>query len=236
MIVPNSGGLRVRQADAPEVLELFQRELAMVEIIAKQVCRAMGSLAEYDEVVSAGREGLLDAARRFEPDRGVRFGSYAHHRVKGAMVDSVRRNCRLPRRARERVLALQAATEFAAGSSAVESANSPGVAEIHDELTERLNGMAAAAALSLTADPAYMSERLQQDPETAAEHAELLDKIATKLQGMSAEEALVVRRFYYDGDSLEQISGDLGVTRSWASRLHTRAIARLRRYLDDLDR
>jgi RNA polymerase sigma factor FliA len=226
----------VRQADAPEVLELFQGELATVEIIARQVCRVMGSLADYDEVVSAGREGLLDAACRFEPSRGVRFGSYAHYRVRGAMVDSVRQNASLPRRARERLLALQATTEFAAGSNRVDDAGSLDAVEVHDELSERLNGVAAAAALSLIAGAAFTPEPGHDDPEVAVERAELLDRIATKLQRMSAEEALVVRRFYFDGDSLEQIAGDLGVTRSWASRLHTRAIGRLARYLEDLDR
>ena len=77
-------------ADAPDVLARFEGELDLVEIIARQVARTMGSVVELDDLRSFGREGLLDAARKFDGARGVPFRAYANFRVRGAIIDGIR--------------------------------------------------------------------------------------------------------------------------------------------------
>ena len=96
-------------SDTPEVIALVRAELELVDVIAKQISREIGSVVEYDDLVSTGREGLLDAARRFDPTLGTAFRTYARIRVRGAIVDAVRQMAGLPRRAYERLSALRAA-------------------------------------------------------------------------------------------------------------------------------
>ena len=226
-------------ADAPEVLERFHEQLSLVRIIASQVSRTLGGHVEFEELLSGGREGLLDAARRFDPSRGIPFKMYANYRVRGAMLDGVRKISALPRRAHERLAALEAASlvsegeaEHAAQSS---GAKDPGAAEA--ALSEHLAAMATAAAMGVLVESVrsksgeVVDAVSDSNPEEELERAELLALVRESLSELPREEAELVRRHYFDGQRLEDIAADLDVSRSWASRLHTRAMGRLTKRL-----
>ena len=93
----------------PEVLERFHSHLDLVDLVARQLARELGRSAELDDLRSMGHQGLLEAARRFDEGRGVTFRRFANYRVRGAMLDGVRKSAPLPRRAHARVRALEAA-------------------------------------------------------------------------------------------------------------------------------
>ena len=95
-------------SDESETLRRFEETLDLVEIVARQVGRVIGGAVELDDLRSFGREGLLDAARRYDPSRGVPFRGYANYRVRGAIFDGVRKMSRLPRRVHERLAGLSA--------------------------------------------------------------------------------------------------------------------------------
>src|SRR5262249_42881477 len=92
-----------RAPDTPETIARFETELELVDIVSRQIARTMGKVVELDELLSYGREGLLDAARKFDAARGVPFRAYANFRVRGAIIDGVRSMAQLPRRAHERL-------------------------------------------------------------------------------------------------------------------------------------
>lgn len=226
--------------DPPEVLDRFNQTLELVEIIARQVSRSVGRQAELADLISHGREGLLDAARRFDPERGVPFRAYANFRVKGAIIDGLRAMSTLPRRVHERLRALEAANRFSEG--AAEDRLSPGspapaVAEAERLLGEHLAGMAAAMAIGLVANVAHGEdgERVgvarDDDPEEAVARAELLAVVEEAIDALPKEEAELVRRHYLDGERFDQVAKELGLSKSWASRLHTRAVGRLSKRL-----
>src|SRR5260221_11136597 len=142
-----------RARDAPEVLERFQAQLELVDIVARQVARTMGPVVELDDLRSFGREGLLDAARKFDSERGVPFRAYANFRVRGAIIDGVRSLAQLPRRAYERLNGLSAALKVSEGAaddtfSAPESATR---AQADQALGDHLAAMAAAITVGLIA-------------------------------------------------------------------------------------
>jgi len=82
---------------------LIARHAAMIDRVARRVAARAGMPELSEELWSAGAMGLLDAARRFEPGREIRFETFAEHRVRGAMLDELRRLDHLPRRMRARV-------------------------------------------------------------------------------------------------------------------------------------
>src|SRR5262245_17063244 len=92
---------------ASEELSRFEGALDLVDAIARRIAREIGGAAELDELLSFGREGLLDAARKFDASRGVPFRGYASFRVRGAILDGVRASARLPRRVHERLRGLE---------------------------------------------------------------------------------------------------------------------------------
>src|SRR5258706_14523909 len=96
-------------ANSPEVLARLNEGLELVDIIARQIRRQFGSVIEFEEMVSAGREGLLASARSFEPDRCVPFRRWANLKIRGAILDGMRSQGGLPRRVYRQIRAMQAA-------------------------------------------------------------------------------------------------------------------------------
>src|SRR4051794_35284600 len=136
---------RVAEKDeSAEVQERFSSGLGLVDIIARQILRTLGGAAELDELLSFGREGLWDAARRFDASRGVPFRGYANFRVRGAIIDGVRTSARLSRRTHERLNGLQAASRVSEGAHedlAAPRAPGAGPAEAEQALGDHLAAM-----------------------------------------------------------------------------------------------
>jgi RNA polymerase sigma factor for flagellar operon FliA len=228
-----------RAPDAPEVLERFAAQLELVDIVARQTLRALGSLVELDDLKSFGREGLLDAARRFDGARGVPFRAYANFRVRGAMIDGIRSMAQLPRRAYQRLNGLSAALRVSEGAAddTFASPATPTRAQADLALGEHLAAMTAAIAVGLIA-PAAVGEEGEQvqvstadSPEDAVSRAELLAVVQSAIADLPDEEAQLVRRHYLEGERFDHVAASLGLSKSWASRLHTRAMQRLAKRL-----
>lgn len=218
--------------DSPDVLERFREQLNLVDIVARQLLRSMRVPVELDDLLSAGREGLLDAARRFDPSHSVPFRSYANYRVKGAIIDQVRQMAPMPRRAYERLAALETATRVSEGRAELafsEPASALNEAEAEEALDQHLAAVVTASAIRLKIEASRTegAEVSEQNPETAYERAELTALALRAIDGLPPTEAQVVRRYYFEGHRLEEIAKDLGVSKSWVSRLHTKAIGRL---------
>ena len=218
--------------DPPEVLERFHQTLELVEIIARQVGRSVGRMADLSDLISYGREGLLDAARRFEPERGVPFRAYANYRVKGAIIDGIRAMSHLPRRVHERLSALEAASRYSEGA-AEDTFAAAAKSNAEQALSDHLAGMAAAMAIGLVAHPGrgeegeHVGVATTANPEDAVATVELLSVVREAIDTLPDQEAELVRRHYLEGERFDHVAKDLGLSKSWASRLHTRAIGRL---------
>jgi RNA polymerase sigma factor for flagellar operon FliA len=235
---PSSKAPTAREADAPEVLERFRAETDLVEIVARQMFRSMGSSVELDDLRSFGREGLLDAARKFDSARGVPFRAYANFRVRGAVIDGVRSTAQLPRRVYERLNGLSAALKVSEGSAEdAFGTASESRAQADQALGDHLAAMAAAMTVGLIAPVAVGEdgERVQvsntEGPEEAVAQAELLAIVERAIEDLPQEEAALVRRHYLEGERFDHVAESLGLSKSWASRLHTRAMQRLAKRL-----
>jgi RNA polymerase sigma factor FliA len=228
-----------RAPDAPEVLERFQAQLELVEIVARQIARTMGPVVELDDLRSFGREGLLDAARKFDSARGVPFRAYANFRVRGAIIDGVRALAQLPRRAYERLNGLSAALKVSEGAAddAFAAPQSGTRAQADQALGEHLAAMATAITVGLIAPTAVGEEgehvqvSTADNPEDAVSRAQLLALVQDAISALPEEEATLVRRHYLEGERFDHVAQSLGLSKSWASRLHTRAMQRLSKRL-----
>lgn len=226
-------------AEESEINALFDTGLELVERIARRIARELGGRLELDELLSFGREGLLDAARRFDVERGVPFRGYASIRIRGAIIDGVRANARLPRRTHERLNGLAASNRVTDGAAedalAPQSPASPKEAE--RRLNEHLAAMATAMAVGMLAPVAFdedgerTSLEPSDSPEEALGRAELMALVQRSIGDLPHEERELVRRHYLEGERFDLVAQELGLSKSWASRLHTRAIQRLTKRL-----
>lgn len=223
-----------------EALRRFEEELGLVDVIAHQVARVLGESVDIEDLRSFGREGLLDAARRFDPSRGVPFRAYANYRVRGAIIDEVRRLARLPRRMHERLRGLAAAATVSEGALEDLHAprpSAPTTRQADAALAEHLGAMATAMAVGLVASTTageggeIAPLSADDDPESAYARSELIAIVKHAIAELPREESEIVRRHYLEGERFDHVAADLGLSKSWASRLHTRAMGRLAKKL-----
>lgn len=219
-------------ADSQEVLQRIESEIELVEIITRQLCRQLGRHIDADDLRSAGREGLLQASRSFDAEQGVPFRRWANLRVRGAMLDFVRRQSGLPRRVYKRVRAL-AAAERVHEAGAEEAA--PQAAEDADrKLDEMLAKSATAMALGFLSMRSTEGLEVKDDidsPEDLAARAEMLALLRREIQKQPDAERTLLERHYFDDVTFEDAAREIGLSKSWASRLHARAIENLARSL-----
>lgn len=218
------------------MLARVKEGLDLVDILARQLRRQFGPHVQLDDLTSQGREALLAAARSFDPDRGVPFRRWANLRVRGAMIDGVRSQGNLPRRVYRQLRALQAADQVH-HAAAEDAASTPAPeGEAADaKLTDQLGTAAMAMALSfltMKADDALGHARDPHDsPEEAVGKAELVASIRDAIAERPEAERRLLERHYFDDVTFEEAARELGLSKSWASRLHARAIEGVARAL-----
>ncbi|HMA95520.1 MAG TPA: sigma-70 family RNA polymerase sigma factor [Polyangiaceae bacterium] len=218
-----------------EINERFTSELPLVELVAKRVWRAMERTIQFDELITAGREGLFEAARRFNPQSGASFRTYASYRVEGAMFDAVRAASRLPRRLHERVVMLEAANYVNEGDAADVSSrdNARSLDMSEASLGEQLATIVTAAMMHSDHDRGVVAsdEPQSETPEDAYAHAELMAMVRTAIGELDEFEANVIRCYYFEDKSYGEAADAMKISKPWAHRVHAKAMDRLTKRL-----
>ena len=195
---------------------------------------------ELAELVALANEGLAEAAQRFEEGHGATFATFAWYRVQGAVIDGVRRNTTLSRREWQKLSALRSAAEYLEtrgerDRGAAQRGTAP--PEGADALRAVKDAIAAIKTVYLTSLEA-MTET-GKDPQSTAEHVDdaidrsrMSRRIAIAIRRLPEREAALVKKHYYEGKNLLEAGAELGISKSWASRLHAQAVDRIRDFLD----
>jgi RNA polymerase sigma factor for flagellar operon FliA len=227
-------------ADSPEVLERFQGTLDLVQVLAKQLWRRprIRDCIEFEELVAFGREGLLNAAVRFDPSAGAQFRTYAFTRVRGAMIDALRkmglsrRGLEERRHLYEELAAIEAGTEVGNGESDGAFADDADPAErLHKRLQAKLTASAfAMACAGLRFD---QSEDVStSNPEEEYAQAEVIALLRSELPGLPPAEREIFQRFFFEGHRLEDIGRDLNMSKWAVCRLNQNVVAKLRERIE----
>lgn len=224
--LPNTA---VPSADTPDVFARVNEGLELVEMLARQMRRQFGPHVQHDDLVSQGRETLLAAARSFDPDRGVPFRRWANLRIRGAMIDAIRQNGNLPKRVYRKLRAMQAADLVHEAANEEQSAAPPTNAEAADRaLGDQLSCAAMAMALNFLTmrqgDALESARDPDHSPESNVGHAELIQRIRAIIDERPEQERTLLVRHYFEDVNFDQAAKELGLSKSWASRLHARAI------------
>ena len=219
--------------DSPEVLQRVHVGLAIVDQVARErLARSLRGAVETEDLVGYGRVAALDAARRYEPGIGIPFEAYAFFRIRRAIIDAVR-GMALPRRTYERVRAAEAANRvgegLAAKTLAEGNASPPNMAH---KLAETMAAMSTAVALGVVADAVTQNDGElvsvdHSNPEQKVSDAQLKALVVRFVDELPRAEAELIRRHYLEDVRFDKVAEDLKFSKSWASRLHARAMVRL---------
>jgi RNA polymerase sigma factor for flagellar operon FliA len=215
----------------------------LVKYVAGRVAIGLPPNVEFDDLVSYGIFGLMDAIDKFDPERGIKFETYAIARIRGAIMDGLRTNDWVPRSVRQKAKDLEKVCtelENKLGRYATDQEISASLQISLEELYRMLNEVSCTTLSSLdeiwlTKKPDDDSVRVLDlienedslDPEELVEISELKRALAQAIDGLSEREKYVISLYYYEGLTLKEIGETLSISESRVSQIHTKAIFRL---------
>ncbi|MBM4321474.1 MAG: sigma-70 family RNA polymerase sigma factor [Deltaproteobacteria bacterium] len=209
--------------------QLVLDHLPLVGRIVARLRRRHGLQAPLEDLEAYARAGLVEAARRFDPARGIDFAVFAQYRVTGALWDGIREmGWQVRRRGEARFAELaNAYLEEVAGE------RPHGVERVAGALEERTGSLAVIfVAAQHGTRPDELPEELPDEAEPGAlrklERAQLTLGLQRTLQQLPQRERRLFEALYHEGRQLQDIAAELGCSKGWASRLHRRTIEKLR--------
>ncbi|MDE7327437.1 MAG: FliA/WhiG family RNA polymerase sigma factor [Lachnospiraceae bacterium] len=219
--------------------QLILEYVGLVKIVAGKLSMYLGYNVEYDDLVGYGTFGLIDAIDKFDYDKGVKFETYASLRIRGAILDEVRKMDWIPRSLRQKQKQLDAVyqkIEAKTGRMATEEEVAEALGITSDELTNLQAQAQVGALLSLdecmeTGEPHLDDTQASEDyvqPERIMERKELKEILTRTLKELTEKEQKVIFLYYFEELTLKEISAVLEVTESRISQLHTRALQKMR--------
>ena len=223
-----------------ERTELVQSHLPLVKKIASQLASSFPALLEYEDLIAFGNMGLVEASTKWESERGVAFAAFAAQRIRGAMIDAMRRVDPLGRTSRTRLKEIEAeksrmSMELGRDPSEQEVARSVGITR-----DQYRSAQAAGSVRVLSIDALVRSQDGPQwepedpyaeDPEEAAIRASQILELRRELQFLPERLKLVLSLRYVEGLKYSEIAEVLGVSASRVSQLEAHALQRLRQKL-----
>ncbi|MBR6329221.1 MAG: FliA/WhiG family RNA polymerase sigma factor [Lachnospiraceae bacterium] len=231
---------RSRSAELRE--QIILEYAPLVKLVAGRLSMYLGYNVEYDDLVGYGIFGLIDAIDKFDSAKDVKFETYASLRIRGAILDQIRKMDWIPRTVRQKQKRIETAIkeiESASGRNATdeEVAASLGISE--DEYSEWQQQLLVTNVVSLneftdqgTEAPIDRSVRQRFDtPEEVTLKAEMKEKLVEALEVLTEKEKKVVLLYYYEELTLKEISNVLEVSESRVSQLHSKALAKMKKKL-----
>jgi len=230
-----------RDTDCPDVKKSLKQKLIlkyapMVRFVAGRLLIHVGQHVEYDDLISYGIFGLIDAIDKYDINKGVKFETYASLRIRGSIIDSIRKMDWVPRTLRQKnkeyeQLCAQLEAELGREATEIEVAD-----KLNMSVDEAREMMRKSSVLSLVSLDDYLEQNyetgfgmgsLDDTPEGYFNKRELQRMLADTIDKLTEKEKTVVTLYYFEDLTLKEISGIMGVSESRVSQIHSKAIMRM---------
>lgn len=215
----------------------------LVKYVAGRLGSGLPAHVDDDDLVSYGLLGLIGAIQRFDPERDIKFETYAISRIKGSIIDELRSMDWVPRSVRSRAREIERAIgelESRLGRAPTDDEIAAKVGISQEDLDESLSEISRTSIAALDelwtvsagGDQIALMDTIEDtqgpNPQSSLAETELKEAIGEAIARLPEREKLVVTLYYYEELTLREIGEVLGVTESRVSQLHTKAILRLK--------
>ena len=220
----------------------IENGLPFVEALARRMAATMPHSIDLSDLVQDGVIGLIDAAHRFDDSRGIKFETFAERRIRGAMIDALRKDA-WPRGVRRVRRELEAARE----KLRAQLGHEPSLADLAEAIGSdekrlgktivRINTIESTSPFSSAENvdeaqlPAVLVPAEPERPDMQYERDEVKNRVRNAIATLPPREQRVIALYYYNEVTMKDIGAELGVNESRVSQLHARAIRRLREAL-----
>ena len=209
--------------------DLIQRYGSLIDRVARRIVMRTGLQSAFDDLWSAGALGLLEASRRFDAARGVTFETFVEHRIRGAMLDELRRMDHLPRRLRSRTDDLQKAKKKLQGQLGRDASTEELAAELKLDL-EEVGGIEALL------EPHVSLERLSAIPAGSEEpeieerlaRSQMVEALTREIHSLPERLQTVLGLHYLEGLTYREIAKMLDISEPRVCQLHSDGLRKLK--------
>jgi RNA polymerase sigma factor for flagellar operon FliA len=227
-----------RPARNPARDHLITQHIDMARRIALKAARRLPDRLSYDDVIAAAMIGLTEAAERYDTQRGEPFVAFAEKRIRGAVLDELRRGDLLPRRARttaNKMGQVIAGLEQQLGRSPEDEEVAEKLGVTVEKFRDELSELTHVAVVDIEArEHGGRLEDILPSPAAQAERKEIVARLRAALDEIPERDALILSLYYVEDFNYVEIGEVLGVSESRVCQLHSRALARLRVELADV--
>ncbi|MCR4694233.1 MAG: FliA/WhiG family RNA polymerase sigma factor [Pseudobutyrivibrio sp.] len=224
--------------------QLILEYAPLVKIVAGRLCMYLGNTVEYEDLCSYGIFGLIDAIDKFDLAKDVKFETYASLRIRGSILDQIRKMDWIPRTVRQRQRQIDDAIkdiEAATGHAATDEEVAAHLNITSDEYIKWQSQLNITNVVSLNEfveagnEPVMEAEHNSHfiQPEDNISKQELSEKLKEALDLLTEKERNVILLYYYEDLTLKEISLTLEVSESRVSQLHTKALNKMRNCLGE---
>lgn len=236
---------KYHKTKSPEIREQLILEYAnVVNLVAGRLSMYLGYTVEYDDLVGYGIFGLIDAIDKYDMAKNVKFETYASLRIRGAILDQIRKMDWIPRTLRQKQKRIDTAIAKLEGEYGRVATPQEVADELGISLEEYENWKTEAEFTNLVSLDDYLEQgsesRIEsfgsskfQTPENAIQKQELKEMLVEALQTLTEKEQKVITFYYYEELTLKEISQILSVSESRVSQLHTKALQKIKNCLGD---
>lgn len=220
--------------------ELIKHYAELVKIISGRLYNFYGGNVEYDDLVGFGIFGLIDAIEKFDLDRNLKFETYAQIRIRGSIIDNLRKLDWIPRRVRKKAKDIERATselenELGRSATTKELAQKLELSleDINDLLSETSTLNIASLEETLqNKGEASLSTRTSESPEMNYMDKEMKEILSSTIESLSENEKLVISLYYYEDLTYKEIGKVLDLSESRISQIHSKAILTMKSKLN----
>ena len=241
--------LEFKKTKSPQLRDKFIRQyMPLVKYVAGKVSVGMPGSVDFDDLVGYGQFGLLDAINKFDPEKNVKFKTYAVTRIRGSIYDELRSIDWVPRSVRQKAKAVEQAinaVEARTGRTAEDQEIADEMGMDIREFYTTMTKISGTTMLSLdnnpypgTDDKISMIDTIESpssiNPDVSVEREAVKELVIKGINELPEKEKKVLILYYYEDLTLKEIGEVLNVTESRVSQLHTKAIIRLRAKLAEI--
>lgn len=221
---------------------LLTDHLGLVHHVARQLSRTLAAKADLDEMVSAGATGLMSALEGFDPSRGLAFSTFAAPRIRGAILDELRRQDHVPRSVRRKARDLSTAREtiqrtFGRSPTPQEMAEHLSVdvatlwrweADVENAVHLSLDRQPVEGSSGMFAPIEFLADDTHGDIEETLNHEQEVVLLRDAIMRLKAQERVVLTLYYFEDLKLNEIASVLKLTESRVSQIRSKALGKLR--------
>ncbi len=222
--------------------ELIIEYVPLVKLVSGRLSMYLGYTVEYDDLVSYGIFGLIDAIDKFDYGKGIKFETYASLRIRGSILDQIRKMDWIPRSVRQKQKQMEAAISKIESEANRLATDEEIAKELNISLEEYFNWQGQTKITNIASIDEFVEQGIevkafdtrkyaQSEPDRAYEQEEIKELLADSLERLTEKERMVVLLYYYEELTLKEISKVLEVSESRVSQLHTKALQKMKQVL-----